>query len=159
MFDLFPVYGIALRRKESMGFKLFVTPRSWPGGVRGAIESAAPVGAERVKHRARSCLKSAKNKAQEPRTFRQACPRQTAFSIQKPPFFRSNFRTIFEPPFSAPWAPKVGPKILQRRFCSVFGPPFGTHFRINIDLKMQPKTEPKMELKSYRFWDPLSPET
>ena len=72
--------------------------------MREAIESAAPEGAERVKFLARSCLKSAKNKAQCLRTFRRPHPRQTAFSIQKPPFFRSNFRTIFEPPFSAPSA-------------------------------------------------------
>ena len=127
--------------------------------MREAFKSAAPEGAERVRYRTRSCLKSAKNKAQCPRTFRQACPRQTGYSIQKPPFFRSNFGTIFEPPFSAPWAPKVGPKILQRRFCFVFEPPFGSHFRIKSDLKTKPKTEPKMELKSDIFLDPQSTKT
>ena len=127
--------------------------------MREAIESAAPEGAERVKFLARSCLKSAKNKAQDLPTLRRAKPKVCPEFLQKPPFFRSNFGTIFEPPFSRPRAPKVGPKILQRRFCSVLDPPFGSQFRIKIDLKTQPKTEPKLELNSYRFWDPLSSET
>ena len=49
-----------------MGFELFVTPRSWPGGVRGAIESAAPEGAERVKYRTRSCLNLPRTSSRAP---------------------------------------------------------------------------------------------